>query len=92
MSKLATLALGAVFALVTPQIAQAVDLVNEDGMDHVVTIVENGEETNITVTAGSSVTEVCESCFLSIGDSDPVEAEGDEEIIVRNGMLTKRSG
>ncbi len=92
MKKLAILALGAVVAFVTPQIAQAVDLVNEDATDHIVTIIEDGEETNITVNAGSSVTEVCESCYLSIGDSDPVEAEGDEEIFVKNGTLTKRSG
>lgn len=85
-------AAGAAFAFFTPQIAQAVDLVNEDDTVHIVTVVENGEETSITVTAGDSITEVCESCFLSIGDSDPVAAEGDEMVVVKNGLLVKRSG
>jgi len=92
MNKLVIVALGAVFALVAPQTALAVDLVNEDETDHIVTVVENGEETNIAVTAGESVTDVCESCFLSIGDSDPVAAEGDEMVVVKNGLLAKRSG
>jgi len=92
MQKLIIVAAGAAFAFFTAQIAQAVDLVNEDDTDHIVTVVEDGEETNITVTAGDSITEVCESCFLSIGDSNPVAAEGDEMVVVKNGLLVKRSG
>ena len=94
MKKFATFAFATVVACVAPQIAQAVDLVNEDDADHIVMILENGEETGVTVSAGESITDVCNSCTLSIGDNDnePVSAEGDETIVVRNGLLTKRSG
>jgi len=92
MRKMAIIAFAV--AIAVPGFAQAVDLVNEDETDHIVMIEENGEETGITVTAGESITDVCNACKLSIGDSDnePVSAEGDETIVVRNGQLTKRSG
>lgn len=92
MNKLVTFSIAAVFACVAPQIAQAVDLVNEDDTDHIVMISENGEETGITVIAGESITDVCGSCSLTLGDSDPVAADGDEIVVVKNGQLTKRSG
>lgn len=92
MKTLATLACAAVGMIAAPQIAQAVDLVNEDDTDHVIMIMENGEETGITLSAGESYTDVCQSCTLSIGDNEPLQVEGDELVIVRNGLLTKRSG
>lgn len=92
MKKLATFAFATVVACVAPQIAQAVDLVNEDDADHIVMILENGEETGIAVSAGETITDVCNSCSLSVGDNDPVLAEGDETVVVKNGLMTKRSG
>lgn len=92
MKKLATFSFAAVLACGAPYVAQAVDLVNEDDTDHVIMINENGEETGIALSAGESVTEVCGSCSLTIGDNDPVSAEGDDIIVVKNGQLTKRSG
>jgi len=92
MRKLTTIAFAAAVAIFAPQVAQAVDLVNEDDSDHIVMIEENGEETGITVSAGESITDVCNACTLSVEDNVPVKAQGDETVVVRNGLLTKRSG
>jgi len=92
MKKLANFLIAAAVAIGAPQIARAVDLVNEDDTDHIIMINENGEETGVTLSAGESVTDVCGSCSLTIGDNVPVAAEGDEVVVVKNGMLTKRSG
>jgi len=92
MIRLAISSVAAVFLCVTAQIAGAVDLVNEDDTDQIVMMTENGEETGITISAGESITDVCGSCSLTIGDNEPVTAEGDEIVVVKNGQLTKRSG
>jgi len=48
MKKVATLAIDAATALVAPQVAQAIDSMNEDDTDQVASIVENGPPTRLT--------------------------------------------
>lgn len=72
--------------------AQAVDVLNEDGRDYDVIVVENGVENVFTLFSGGSEEDVCASCTISIDGVGSIEASGKETIVISGGKLAKKSG
>ncbi len=67
--------------------AFAVDIANQDDVNHVVSIVSNGDLAKIEVAAGETMTDVCDSCTVQIGDDEPVVAQGEQMVVIIDGKL-----
>ncbi len=86
------LAGAAALALVTGTMAaQAVDVVNEDENTHEIIVETEGNAKTIEILSGDTLTGICAQCFLSIGDSDAIEVEGEQIAVIKGGKLQLRS-
>ena len=80
-------------ALSLSSAAYAVDIENQDGTDHqlTVSIGDNGPVT-MTLKAGETKTNICsdQACILQINEST-WEAEADQELVVKDGQLMDKN-
>jgi len=72
--------------------AQAVDVLNEDGRDYDVVVVENGVESAFTLFSGGSEEDVCTTCTIEIEGIGSIEASGKETVVISGGKLVKKGG
>ena len=67
----------------------AVDIMNEDTRDRVVTITEAGKSRDMTIGAGLMSPNICQTCTIAIVEGGQLEARGEDWIIIRGGKLDK---
>lgn len=72
--------------------AQAVDVLNQDGRDYDVIVVENGVESIFTLFSGGSEEDVCTACTIEIDGMGSIEASGKETVVISGGKLAKKNG
>lgn len=70
--------------------ANAVDVVNEDPTTHQVVVTEGEDSESIDVTGGQSIADICGKCVLQVGESDPVQIEGDQVAVIKDGRIEIR--
>ena len=89
MSKLLLASLTSLALMAFAGSAYAVDIQNQDKLSHEIQIDDPNatEKAFIEVLHGETVTDICKSCDLTIGDSDAVAAEGDQIAMIKNGIL-----
>jgi len=71
--------------------AQAVDVVNEDENTHEIIVETDGNAQAVEILAGETLPSLCGKCTISLGDTDPVEIEGDQVAVIKGGKLQLRS-
>jgi len=80
-----------VAALTVASGANAVDVVNQDGEEHLVVVNEGGTESEHVIPAGGSVPGVCGTCTIEVEGGGKTEAAGDEVVVIKDGNPTKGS-
>lgn len=88
MTKLLASALFAATLIAAPAV-HAVDIENQDAVDHQVTIaIGDGGPTTFTLKAGEKKSDVCrgEHCTLMLNNSE-WDGLGDERVIVKDGKM-----
>ena len=67
--------------------ALAVDIANEDEVNHTVLIGNDGAIEEVEVVAGETMMDVCDACTVQIGDDEPVQAQGEQVVVIIGGKL-----
>lgn len=92
MTRILPIAATALVLLALTPAAQAVDILNEDGRDYDVIVVENGAESSFTLFSGGAEDDVCAACTLEIEGLGSIDASGKDTIVISGGKLTKKTG
>ncbi len=87
MKKILFVMAAAAIAMLPITGAFAVDITNQDDVNHVVSIGNNGDLSELEVGAGETMIDVCEACTVQIGDDVPVQAQGEQVVIIIAGKL-----
>ena len=88
MKKPFLIAFVAMFAAAPLTAAHAVDAVNTDGQDHVLLVSSDDGAKQVEIGAGQTIKSLCKACEITIGDQDPVSAEGDEVVSIKGGKAS----
>ncbi len=65
----------------------AVDITNEDEVNHTVLIGNDGVIDEVEVVAGETMMDVCVACTVQIGDDEPIHAQGEQVVVIIGGKL-----
>jgi len=65
----------------------AVDIANEDEVNHTVLIGNDGVIDEVEVVAGETMMDVCDVCTIQIGDDEPIHAQGEQVVVIMGGKL-----
>lgn len=68
--------------------ANAVDITNQDETSHLVVISTDSDDRELEIGAGETLQDVCAKCAIQVGDSDPLETEGNELVLIQDGVPT----
>lgn len=69
----------------------AVDVLNQDDEDRLITVTdENGSE-EIVVGPGETLADVCEACKIQLEGGAPIDAREDEVVVIKNNAMAKGS-
>lgn len=85
MKKTLLVAVVALFASAPLTAALAVDVVNEDDQSHVLLINGDDGSKEVDIAGGQTISGICKSCAISVGDGDPVSVEGDDVVSIKGG-------
>jgi len=67
----------------------AVDVVNQDEEDRLITVTdENGTE-EIVVGPGETLADICETCKIQLEGGQPVDVKADEVVVIKNNSMAK---
>lgn len=77
----------AAVALVPVPSAFAVDIHNQDQVDHEVSLVTEKSEKKLVVKAGATAKDVCPACIVEFNDDNFVEAEKDQVVTIKKGRV-----
>ena len=91
MYKPLVLLTGIFFAFSPLNSALAVDVVNQDEMEHTITIgVEDSDEKKFVLGPGEALLDACEACIVRLGEDELMEAEDDDIVEIKAGKLLIR--
>lgn len=92
MNRLLPAAVAVMSVLALSPAARAVDVLNEDGRDYDIVVVENGAESVFTLFSGGSEEDVCATCTISIEGVGSIDASNKDTVVISGGKLIKKSG
>jgi len=69
--------------------AIAVDIRNEDRVDHDAVIIEEGVGFRLLLTAGETESDVCGACRIAIERVGTIEAEGADVVVIKDRALSR---
>lgn len=71
---------------------RAVDVINRDKQDRIVTIVTSEGRKSVTVPAGGTVTNVCGACTIEVTGGAKRDASGAQKVTLLTGPMLLVSG
>ncbi|MDH5748940.1 MAG: hypothetical protein OEY85_06490 [Rhodospirillales bacterium] len=83
-----TLGFAALLALTPLSGAFAVDVINQDGEDHTLIISAGETQKEMVIKAGETLTKICESCTIQLNEEEPLEAQEDEVVTIKEGKAS----
>ncbi|MEK9723036.1 MAG: hypothetical protein VW405_06065 [Rhodospirillaceae bacterium] len=89
MTKVLMSGVAALALLAAVGTAQAVDVTNLDEIAHQVRVnnVATQEETLVDIGPGETISQVCQSCELSLGEDEPMPFEAEQVALIKDGKL-----
>ncbi|GAB6054439.1 hypothetical protein JCM17960_32590 [Magnetospira thiophila] len=75
---------GAVALLASP--ALAIDIINEDAVPYEVMLDNGTEVKTVTINAGETLANACESCSVTVGESS-LDAQGVAVVVIKDGVV-----
>lgn len=68
--------------------AFAVDVVNEDAVEHTVTAIVNDKKVEIKIPAGKYSNGICDECKLSLPTGATIDAGEDAVVLIKGGKFS----
>ena len=87
MKTIASMGVAAVIALSHVVGAGAVEVFNDDAIDHELVLQDESGEFTMVIGGGEDLKNICNSCTIRLNDGEPVKALGDELILIEGGRL-----
>ena len=71
--------------------ALAVDVINEDAEPYDLIVNDAGQEKQLTIESGATLSEVCVKCSLEMDTGDVIEADEGDVVVIKDGKFGKSS-